>query len=49
MKGRDKAKLALQVAKDEFETKAKSFEEEGMGDVAQEFLKRADEINKLFK
>ena len=49
VKGRDKAKQALQVAKDEFETKAKSFEEEGMGDVAQEFLKRADEINKLFK
>ena len=49
VKGRDKAKLALQVAKDEFETKAKSFEKEGMGDVAQEFLKRADEINKLFK
>lgn len=49
VKGRDKAKLALQVAKDEFETKAKSFEEEGMGEVAQEFLKRADEINKLFK
>ena len=49
VKGRDKAKLALQVAKDEFETKAKSFEEEGMSDVAQEFLKRADEINKLFK
>ena len=49
IKGRDKAKQALQVAKDEFETKAKSFEEAGMGDVAQEFLKRADEINKLFK
>lgn len=49
VKGRDKAKQALQVAKDEFETKAKSFEEAGMGDVAQEFLKRADEINKLFK
>lgn len=49
VKGRDKAKQALQVAKDEFENKAKSFEEEGMGDVAQEFLKRADEINKLFK
>lgn len=49
VKGCDKAKQALQVAKDEFETKAKSFEEEGMGDVAQEFLKRADEINKLFK
>ena len=31
VKGRDKAKQALQVAKDEFETKAKSFEEEGMG------------------
>ena len=49
IKGRDKAKHALQVAKEEFEAKAKSFEEEGMGDVAQEFLKRADEINKLFK
>ena len=49
VKGRDKAKQALQVAKDEFETKAKSFEEAGMGDVAQEFLKRADGINKLFK
>ena len=49
VKGCDKAKQALQVAKDEFETKAKGFEEEGMGDVAQEFLKRADEINKLFK
>ena len=49
VKGRDKAKQALQVAKDEFETKAKSFEEAGMGDVAQEFLKRADGINRLFK
>ena len=49
VKGRDKAKQALQEAKEEFEAKAKSFEEEGMGDVAQEFLKRAEGINKLFK
>lgn len=49
VKGRDKAKQALLVAKEEFEAKAKSFEQEGMGDVAQEFLKRTEEINKLFK
>lgn len=49
VKGRDKAKQALLLAKGEFEAKAKSFEQEGMGDVAQEFLKRAEEINKLFK
>ena len=49
VKGRDKAKKALLAAKEEFETKAESFSQEGMEDVAQEFLKRAGEINKLFK
>lgn len=47
--GREKAKSALLSAKKEFEAKAKSFEEEGMSDIAIEFHQRANKINKLFK
>lgn len=37
------------LQKKEFEAKAKSFEEEGMSDIAIEFHQRANKINKLFK
>ena len=46
---REKVKKALLAAKSEFDAKAQSFDEEGMGDVAQEFRKRVEEINRLLK
>lgn len=44
---RDKVRQALGKAKSEFDEKARDFEQEGMADVAQEFLQRSKSISNI--
>ena len=46
---RDKVRQALGKAKSEFDEKARDFEQEGMADVAQEFLQRSKSISNILK